>query len=266
MFSMSVAIDLLRAATLKRGGLALVPSHQLEPSAGAPHPASHQEADPLGVSLGWPALEAALPDGALPRGVVELSTVGGLGGATQVALAAVRGGQARGAGAWCAWVDPEGSLYAPGVAKAAVDLARLLVVRPPRKDLPHVVVKLAQSRAFEVIVVDYAPPALVRERAPSSLAGARPPRRRRGALRPEILVRKLALLAEEGGRTVVLLTDSTEPRPAPWPVALRLALARVPGAMTVEVAKERFCRLGSTKVAWPPPAPGAEAAGALTTG
>ena len=34
-----------------------------------------------------------------------------------VALAAVRGGQAKAEGAWCAWLDPEGSLYAPGVAE-----------------------------------------------------------------------------------------------------------------------------------------------------
>ena len=46
-----------------------------------------------------------------------------------MALAAVRAGQARGRGAWCAWVDPEGTLHAPGVVAAGVELARMLVDR-----------------------------------------------------------------------------------------------------------------------------------------
>ncbi len=251
---MSVAIDLLKTATLKRGGgLALVPSTQLEALS---HPQERDGAEPL--PLACPELEAALPDRGLPRGVVELTTAG-LGGATQVALAAVRGGQGRGVGAWCAWLDPEGSLYAPGVAKAGVDLGRLLVVRPPRKDLGQVAVKLARSRAFEVIVIDHAPALHTRARASVSVGvgvgreGARPRRRQ---IRPEILVRKLALLAEESGSTVILLTDSTEPRPLPWPVALRLELSRGRDTLSVRVAKDRFCRLGSSggggvKVSWP---------------
>jgi len=69
-----------------------------------------------------------------------------------------------------------------------------------------------------------------------------------------VLVRKLALLAEDGGSTILLLTDTTDPRPVPWPVALRLELSRAPGTLTVKVAKERFCRLGSARIAWPAPA------------
>src|SRR5271166_6019024 len=66
----------------------------------------------------WPELEAVLPDGGLPRGVVELASLRFLGGATSVALAAVRAGQSRGEHAWCAWVDAAGSLHAPGVVAA----------------------------------------------------------------------------------------------------------------------------------------------------
>src|ERR1700704_1436560 len=82
--------------------------------------------------LSWPGLDEALPDGGLPRGVVEFAAPHALGGSTSVALAAVRAGQARGEKAWCAWIDPEGTLHAPGVVAAGVDLARMLVVRPPR--------------------------------------------------------------------------------------------------------------------------------------
>jgi recombination protein RecA len=133
-----------------------------------------------------------------------------------------------------------------------VDLGRLLVVRPPRKDLGRVAVKLAQARAFDVIVLDYSTPALVE---PASPAGSRSlSAGRTGRLRSEVLVRKLALLAEDGGSTILLLTDTTDPRPVPWPVALRLELSRAPGTLTVKVAKERFCRLGSARIAWPAPA------------
>jgi recombination protein RecA len=203
------------------------------------------------LPLIWPELEAALPDHGFPRGVVELTSSRALGGATSVALAAIRGAQARSPETWCAWLDPEGSLYAPGVAKMGVDLRQLLVVRPLRKDLGRIAVKLAQARAFDVIVLDYSTPALVQPvSSPVRLAGARKSAR----LRPEVLVRKLALLAEEGGSTILLLTDTTDPRPVPWPVALRLELSRAPGSLMVKVVKERFCRLGSARIAWPAPA------------
>lgn len=175
--------------------------------------------------LAWPGLEAVLPDGGLPRGVVELSAPRALGGATSIALAATRAGQARGKCAWCAWIDPEGSLHAPGVMAAGVDLARMLVVRPPRAELPRVALKVVASGAFEVIAIDLGSP-------PKS----------------EVLARKLALAAEPGGSTVVLLTDATRPRPVPWPVSLRLELSRPDvRRLAVRVAKDRRGRVGPAK-------------------
>ena len=109
------------------------------------------------LPLDWPELDAALPDGGLPRGVVELAAPRALGGGTSIALAAVRAAHAKNTKAWCAWVDPEATLYAPGLVSAGVDLARLLVVRPPRGELARVAVKVAASRAFDVIVVDVDP-------------------------------------------------------------------------------------------------------------
>jgi len=227
----SAALDESQGSRLKRG-LALVPSV---------FPRAHE-----GLPLGWSALDEALPDGGLPRGVVELTSCSALGGATRVALAAVQAAQARDEKSWCAWIDPEGSLYAPGARKAGVDLGRMLVVRPPRKDLAHVAVKLAQARAFDVLVIDYSPPALVKSAHPEAAS-----RKRRAVLRPEVLVRKLALLMEEGAGTVLLLTDKSAPRPIPWPVALRVELGRSPGGLMVKVVKDRLCRLGSARIAWP---------------
>jgi recombination protein RecA len=217
---------------------------------------------PQALSLEWPELNAVLPDGGMPRGVVELAAPRSLGGATSVALAAVRAGQGRAPGAWCAWIDPEGTLHAPGVIAAGVDLARMLVVRAPRSQLPRVAVKVVASGAFEVVVVDVdviAGDARPARRVEPGGAQAAPPEQTH-----YLMVRKLALAAEPCGATVLLLTDSTRPRPAPWPVALRLDLSR-PDARTlsVRVAKDRRGRVVPARAVPfcpvvrldPPPAP-----------
>jgi len=193
------------------------------------------------LRLGWPELDEALPDGGLPRGVVELAAPRALGGGASISLAAIRAAQVRDARAWCAWIDPEGTLYAPGVVGAGVDLARLLVVRPPRAKIGQVAVKVAGARAFDVIAVDLDP-------VPGAIAprgGATPPSKR--GWPAEVLVRKLALLAAEGGTTILLLTDMTAPRAVPWPVALRLELTREQESITLRVAKDRRGRGGLAK-------------------
>jgi len=195
------------------------------------------------LDLGWAELNTVLPDGGLPRGVVELSAPRALGGATSVALAAVRAGQARAPGAWCAWIDPEGTLHAPGLVAAGVDLARLLVVRAPRVDLPRVAVKVVASGAFEVVVVD------VDAVGGATGLAASPSSRGKRGWPAEVLVRKLALAAEPCGATVLLSTDATRPHAVPWPVALRLELSR-PDATTlsVRIAKDRRGRLAPARV------------------
>jgi len=189
------------------------------------------------LASGWPELDAALPDHGFPRGVIELAAPRALGGGTSIALAVVRAAQEKDARAWCAWVDPEGTLYGPAVAWAGVDLRRLLVVRPSPKDAGRTAVKVAEAHACAVIVVD----GLTEPRGPGS----------KRALKPEILIRKLALAAERGGATLLLLTDSLAPREAPWPVALRLELGRAPGHLVVRVAKERRGRVGLAKAIVP---------------
>jgi RecA/RadA recombinase len=198
--------------------------------------------DDTRLRLDWPELDAALPDGGLPRGVVELAAPHALGGGASIALAAIRAAHAKDGRAWCAWIDPESTLYAPGVVAAGVDLARLLVVRPPRTELARVAVKVAGSRAFDVIAIDMDP---VPGAVPSSERSNGRPRKR--AWPSEVLVRKLALLAGEWGATVLLLTDATLPRAVPWPVALRLEIARAPESIALRVAKDRRGRSGLAK-------------------
>ncbi|MBV9950039.1 MAG: recombinase A [Myxococcales bacterium] len=211
---------------------------------------------PNALALGWPELDAVLPDGGVPRGVVELAAPRAVGGSTSVALAAVRAGQARSTSAWCAWLDPEATLHAPGVVAAGVDLSRMLVVRVPRAELARVAVKMVSSGAFEVVVIDVdaipgaatgqVPHLVKRERIEKAHAShTRSPRR---GWAPEVVVRKLALAAEPNGTTVLLLTDASRARAVPWPVAMRIDLSR-PNArdLHVRVAKDKRGRVGPVR-------------------
>jgi recombination protein RecA len=216
------------------------------------------------LTFGWPSIDALLPDGGLPRGVVEIASRHALGGPTRLAARAVAAVHERSARSWCAWLDPEATLHAPGLARVGVDLARLFVVRPPRADLGRIAVKVARAGAFEAIVVDMdavlgveaawlAPFPGTGARSASgsgSSSGSRSARSRR-PLPPEIVVRKLALAAEEGECTIVLLTDASAPRSVPWPVALRLELERRPDALGVRVAKDHRGRASLART-WVP--------------
>ena len=203
--------------------------------------------EPAPLVLGGP-LDDALPDGGLPRGVIELSAPRALGGATSVAISAIRAAQAKDPRAWCGWLDPDGTLYAPGLARAGVDLTRLLVVRPPRADLGRIAVKVAAARALDVLVIDMdACGGQQQAQHPQPQQQQQDRRRTQKPVEPEVIVRKLALLAEEGGARILLITDRDRPRRATWPVALRLELARGPESLTVHVAKDRRGRIGLKK-------------------
>ncbi len=203
---------------------------------------------PPSLPLGWPELDAVLPDRGLPRGAVELASPHALGGATSVALAAVRAAQQRDARAWCAWVDPDGSLYAPGVAAAGVDLERLFVVCPPREELARIAVKVAASKAFDVVVVDVDPVPGARGQGASRAGGAS---KKKPRVPGELFARRLAIAAEQGGATTLLLTDASLPRAVPWPVALRLELAQTPDGLFARVAKDKRGRIALAKTKIP---------------
>ena len=228
------------------------------------------------LSLDWPELEHVLPDRGFPRGVIEIASPitkqGAMrGGATTISLSAVRAVHAADSRAWCAWITEANAppLYAPAVAQAGVDLDRLLVVRPQPADLARTVVKTAASGAFELVIVD-APAGLDGKLSVASSSvsrSARPthphpthprPTHSRPTHSPRpihpprvdgsVIVRKLALAAEEKGTTFILLTNVFTSRSVPWPVALRIEVERRPEAIAVRVTKDRRGRASSQHV------------------
>jgi hypothetical protein len=210
------------------------------------------------LHLDWPELERALPDGGLPRGVVEIASRA-YGGATSVAIAAIRAIHAADVHAWCAWIAADTHepstvttppVHAPALVQAGVDLARLLVVRPPRLALARTVVKVAASGAFGLVVVD-APHrhdlAMLRDaRTKNGKGNGGAAGGRDGA--SALVVRKLALAAEECGTSTLLLTSALVPRSVPWPVAMRIEVERRPEAMSVRITRDRRGSVGSQHV------------------
>jgi hypothetical protein len=247
----TLALDDDTLARLARLGVlqgtnALVPAH--------PTNATRATNESGVLSLGWPELERFLPDRGLPRGVVEIAGEKMLGGGTMVSLAAVRAVHGADPRAWCAWITESNvpSLYAPALAHVGVDLERLLVVRPEPVDLARTVVKVAASGAFDLVVID-APSGLdgrltLSPNARAQGARAMPRRGSRARVDGSVIVRKLALAAEDKGTTFILLTDLFTSRAVPWPVALRLEVERRPEAIAVRVTKDRRGRASSQHV------------------
>lgn len=184
--------------------------------------------------------ERVLLEGDWPEGLVsELALVGGWAGGTSLGLAACRRVQQAGIpGAlaaepsFCAFVDPSGSLYAPGVVQAGVRLSHLLVVRPRPEDLVRVTLRLVESHSLPLVVVD--------------LVGT--PERPQGvSLGPwGRVVQRLARAVEGTTARVLLLTDARAQRPLPLPVGLRVEVSRpAPTELAYRVLRSRE-GLGST--------------------
>ena len=200
---------------------------------------AQSQLDPrLALATGWEELDMVLPDHGFVHGVTELAAPMAHGGGTTLAIAAIvalhRGmGSANSAHtsdkAWAAWVDPLGTLYAPALAQAGIDLSHLLIVRPPLDEVRQVAVKLAASSAFSVIVVDHFAAQNIRGRSTQKA--------------DELFVRKLGIQP----CVSLLLTDQHAPRAGSLPTVLRLELSRRPDAITVRVAKDRMGRAGSMK-------------------
>lgn len=197
----------------------------------------------LEESFGLRGIDEALAGG-LPRGgVVEITAPMGRGRATSLALIACAAAQQRavslGGSTWCAWVDPSRSLYGPGVEAQRVDPSRFLLALPEPALFPRTVVRVAESRAFSVVVADASqlgPEQASLERWPTT-------------------VRRLSLAVEGTDCTVLLLTDAGARRSLPLPTAARIELSRSTlDAVSMRVAKDRFGKITTGRsVPWSPP-------------
>src|SRR5450432_950535 len=237
MFSISMALpahllERLPAASLRQHGVS-IGSALVGPTP-----------ENAGLSLGVEALNRVLPDHGLPRGaVIELSIHGGSALGTSLGLAACRGAQQAavergGSMPWCAFLDPSGTLYGPGVAAAGVALDRLLVVRPSVEALSRVALRIVESAACAVTVIDLlgVPGQALNVNLTSWLR----------------VVRRLAMGVDGTPHSVILLTDAGEQRPLPLPVAQRIELERPSeGKLLVRVAKDKHGRVSSPRsIAW----------------
>lgn len=196
------------------------------------------------LPLGIGELDGILPGGGLQYGdVVELRVSGAGGAATSFALAACRAAQyhqhpdrvdpAETSQRWCAFVDPSGTLFAPGAAQLGVNLERLLVVRPELKSIERVAVRIAEAKLVSVLVVDLR----------GALGGVS-----FDAYKWQRTVRKLSLVIKQLSTCVLLLTEVRDARVLPLPVALRLELTRIsPAALEVRIGKERSGRVAAPR-------------------
>lgn len=210
------------------------------------------------LSLGFPALDTVLPDrGLLRGGVIELAVVGRTALATSLSLAACASAQAEGRqywgeSAWCAFIDPSHSLYAPSIRSAGVQLDRLLVVRPAYEDLSRVALRVVESGEFSLVVIDALKPlgtfleAASRECFPPVEVSSTWAKRSQS---PDLrswtrVVRRLSLSVEGSSRTVLLVTDKEAKRTLPLPVAMRIELHRPAWQkILLQITKDRLGRL-----------------------
>jgi recombination protein RecA len=176
---------------------------------------------------------SAGPDGPVrgrlhPGGVTEVVSRGGSFG-TSLGLQAIREVQAqalaRGAALPLVGVVTWGaSLYAPGLERRKVELGRVLVVEPTEDSLERVVLRMVESRLFELIVIDLV-----------GIPGAGCELFLGGWGRT---LRRMQLALEGTERSVLLLTSEFSRRPFPLPVSERWELRRSgPREVTLRSAK-----------------------------
>jgi len=210
-----------------------------------------REREALAMTL---PLAEVLPEGGFPRGsVVELASPANLGRGVSVALAACASAQKasfeRGQPmAWCAFLDPDRTLFGPAVQASGVCLERLLVLRPPRHLLARVAVRVALSGIFSVIAVDVA--------GVPGAASSKGSRRFDAIDAWSKVTRRLALAIEKTHTTMFLLTGSEAARTSALPAAMRVELENEgPQSLLVRIAKERFGRVSSSsrRIAWTRP-------------
>ncbi len=181
-------------------------------------------------------IDDVLAGGLLRGAVVEISAPRGRARAASFALSACLAAQheARcfGNHALCAWIDPSRSLFGPGLAARGLDLSRFFVVVPAPELFARAAVRVVESRAFSVVVID--------ARSLQSLE------------RWPTTVRRLALAVENTACSALLVTDLSARRSVPLPTASRIELScKGSSALTLRVAKDRHGRISSDRtIAW----------------
>jgi len=147
---------------------------------------------------GLEAVDGLLPGGGFPRGA--LSEIQGEPGSGKTALCLSTMARSMRADGLAAFVDGRGELYPPAAAALGVDLARLLLVRPPASGTGQGISTalwaaevLLGSGAFEVVALDL-----------PLLGAARP---EGAAVPPEVMARRLVAAAEKGGAVGLWLSS-----------------------------------------------------------
>lgn len=162
----------------------------------------------------------ALQPSARPRlldvvspGLVELSLERGDSVGTELGLRLASELQREPSRPWVAFVDPLGTLHAPGVSARGVLLDRLLVLRPRQEALRRVLVRLVESEIFALVVVDLAgtPTEPIEEHLG-------------GWVR---VTRRLSVALRGQAQRVLLLTSRKAARPLPLAVSRRLEVTQV---------------------------------------
>lgn len=177
-------------------------------------------------------MDDVLAGGLLRGAVVEIAAPHGRARSASFALSACLAAQREarrfGSHALCAWIDPTRSLFGPGLAARGLDLSRFLIVAPEPELFARAAVRVVESRAFSVVVVD--------ARSLASLD------------RWPTTVRRLALAVEGTACSVLLATDLSARRSVPLPTASRIELScQGSDALTLRVAKDRHGRIASDR-------------------
>jgi len=201
------------------------------------------------LSTGFPAVDAALGTGGLPRGgIVEIFGVASCG-KTGFALQVI--GHAQRTGARAAWIDAEHVLDAGFAAQLGVDLENLPVAQPSTaEEALDMVRRFAASAAVDLIVLDSAA-ALVPELEIEAGLG-----RAATGLQTRLLaseLRRLSRIAARSGSCIVFLNQtrarfgtageadtSSGGAPIKLYAAVRLVLAAAGRRVRFRVLKNRF--------------------------
>jgi len=162
------------------------------------------------VPTGFPRLDAELPGGGWPTGSLAelLPSHEGIGELRILGPALARAGQR------LAWIAPPHLPYAPALAAAGIDLARVLIVKTrTAHDTLWAAEQALQSAACGAVLI-----------WPSEVKYA--------------ALRRLQLAAERGGAMTILFRPPDAAR-EPSPAVLRLALHTAAGGLAVQILKRR---------------------------